>query len=77
MFLYLYSGGRVYLPDAVRAVHAETVEPVGEVSFLSEDGRVVAVFRRQDVVGYGTEDLGEILSDIGGGASEHDQKEIF
>ena len=69
MFLYLaISGGRVFVPDAVNA------GPVGEdpddVGFFAADGRLLAVFHRQDVSVYSLTDLGLVLEEDDGGPGE-------
>jgi hypothetical protein len=62
VFLYLAnSGGRVYVPDAVSAGAVDD-EP-DDVGFYSADGRLLAVFRRQDVSVYSTTDLGLVLDE--------------
>jgi len=63
MFVYLAgSGARVTLPQAVSVAIREGPE----VAFLAADGRIVAIFRRQDVSVYSLVDLGPILSEESG-----------
>jgi hypothetical protein len=63
LFVYLAgSGARVTLPDAVSVTSREG----SDVAFLASDGRIVAIFRRQDVSIYSLIDLGPILSEESG-----------
>lgn len=63
LFIYLAgSGARVIIPDAVTVAGQDA----DEVQFLASDGRVVAIFRRQDVSVYSMVDLGAILSEESG-----------
>ena len=62
MFLYLpISGGRIYLPDAVSAGPVD--EDPDDVGFYAVDGRLLAVFRRQDVSVYSLTDLGLVMEE--------------
>jgi hypothetical protein len=62
VFLYLaISGGQVYLPDAVNAGPVD--EDPDDVGFFAADGRLLAVFRRQDVSVYSRTDLGLVIED--------------
>jgi hypothetical protein len=64
LFLYLAgSGARVTIPDAMSASDEDAS---GDVNFLANDGRIIAVFRRQDVLVYSLTDLGRIFEDDSG-----------
>ena len=61
MYVYLArSGGRVDLPLAV-SVEANSLD-ASEVRFLDAEERVIAVFRRADVVVHSDRDLGDTLA---------------
>ena len=55
MFVYLaQSGGRVVIPDAVALRDGASED---EVCFVDASKRVIAIFRRQDVALYSSDDL--------------------
>jgi hypothetical protein len=68
MFVYLSSSGhRIVLPAANRIV--PPTERSDEISFLDEQGRIVATFCRADLVMYTMKDYGSVL---GGQANSSD-----